>query len=224
MTTVIVGAGPGLGRSLARRFGAEGHTVALVGRTRATLDTLVAELGAEGIRGQGFVADVTDRAALVAAFDAIKAAFGPVDVLEYSPAPSDPAAIGAVGAVDLTVESLLPQLDVHLFGAVTAVRQVLPDMIARDSGTILVSTGASSGPVVHPPFANIAAASGALRNWTLNLHAALADTGVHVGHVAIALWIGEEGPASEPDALAERYWQQHRERTAAEIVLTAGAA
>jgi predicted ester cyclase len=57
--------------------------------------------------------------------------------------------------------------------SITAIQAVLPGMRARGAGTILVSTGASSGPFIHPPFANIAAASGALRNWILNLHAAL---------------------------------------------------
>ncbi|MFD2421891.1 hypothetical protein [Amycolatopsis pigmentata] len=146
----------------------------------------------------------------------MKARFEAIEVLEYSPAPSDPGTIGAVDAAEVTVESLLPQLDVHLFGGVTAVRQVLPDMVARGTGTILVSTGASSGPVIHPPFANIAAASGALRNWVLNLHAALEPRGVYAAHVAIATWIGQAGPDSRPEVIAETYWELHQTRREAE--------
>jgi NAD(P)-dependent dehydrogenase (short-subunit alcohol dehydrogenase family) len=174
------------------------------------------------VRAEGFVTDVTDRPALVSAFDAVKARFGDVDVLEYFPAPSDPTAIEAVCAVDLTVEALRPQLDLYLFGGLTAVQQVVPGMIARGSGTILVSTGASSGPVIHPPFASIAAASGELRNWVLNLHAELKPRGVYAAHVAIATWIGREGPASQPEAIAETYWELHRRRHHAERLYTAG--
>ncbi|MFG3207786.1 SDR family NAD(P)-dependent oxidoreductase [Streptomyces sp. NPDC048192] len=216
-TAVIVGAGPGLGKAIARRFGAEGFDIALVGRTRQTLEKLENELTDEGIRAHGFVADVTDRDALVRAFDAIKDRLGPVEVLEYSPSPSNPS---PVAATDLSVEALLPELDVYLFGGVTAVQQVLPDMIARKSGTILVSTGASSGPVIHPPFANIAAASGALRNWVLNLNAGLRDSGVYAAHVAIATWIGQEGPASTPEAISKTYLELHRTRQQAEVLYT----
>jgi len=223
-TAVIIGAGRGLGRAVAHRFGAEGFEVALIGRNAGTLDWLVGELAEAGVRAEGFVADVTDRPALVGAFDEAKAHFGPIDVLEYSPAPSDPAAIGAVDAVELSVEALRPQLDLHLFGGVTAVQQVLPDMLARGTGTILVSTGASSGPVIHPPFANIAAASGALRNWVLNLHAALEPHGVYAAHVAIATWIGQEGPVSRPETIAETYWELHRSRRDAERVYSATSA
>ncbi|WP_205315029.1 hypothetical protein [Nonomuraea lactucae] len=97
-------------------------------------------------------------------------------------------------------------------------------MIDRGSGTVLVSTGASSGPVIHPPFANIAAASGALRNWVLNLHAALEPRGVYAAHVAIATWIGQEGPASRPEVIAETYWELHRTRRGAELLYTAAGA
>lgn len=216
-TAVIVGAGPGLGKAIARRFGTEGFDIALIGRTRQTLERLESELSQEGVQAHGFEADVTDRDALVKAFDAIKERLGPIEVLEYSPAPSSPS---AVSATDLSVEALLPELDVYLFGGVTAVQQVLPDMLARGSGTVLVSTGASSGPVIHPPFANIAAASGALRNWVLNLNAALRDSGVYAAHVAIATWIGQEGPASTPEAISETYLDLHHTRREAEVFYT----
>ncbi|MCM3920235.1 SDR family NAD(P)-dependent oxidoreductase [Frankia sp. AiPs1] len=217
-TIAIVGAGPGLGRSIARRFGAEGFRVALVSRNQNKLDRLVDDLAADGIQAQGFAADVTDRAALAGALSAAKDRFGPIDVLEYSPAPPDAqtAGLAPVDAVNLTVESVAPQIEYYLYGAITAVRQVLPDMLARGEGAIFVSTGASSGPVIHPPFANIAAASGALRNWILNLHAALAPQGVYAAHVAIAAWIGQGGPKSQPDAIAETYWELHESRSDAE--------
>jgi hypothetical protein len=70
------------------------------------------------------------------------------------------------------------------------VQAVLPDMLKRGQGTILVSTGASSGPVIHPPFGNIAAGSAALRNWILNLHAAVAPQGIYAAHIAIAVLRG----------------------------------
>jgi NAD(P)-dependent dehydrogenase (short-subunit alcohol dehydrogenase family) len=89
-TIAIVGAGPGLGLSIAKVFGRNGFSVALVARTREKLDRLAAELAESGVEAEGFAADIMDRSSLTAAFDRIKDRFGAVDVLEYSPAPHDP--------------------------------------------------------------------------------------------------------------------------------------
>ena len=81
----IVGAGPGLGFAIARRFGREGFRVALVSRAQSRLDALTASLGADGIEAAGFAADVLDRPSLRAALAAAGERFGGVDVLELLP-------------------------------------------------------------------------------------------------------------------------------------------
>ncbi|MFD0478345.1 SDR family NAD(P)-dependent oxidoreductase [Nonomuraea thailandensis] len=60
-TIAIVGAGPGLGLAIARTFGSRGFDVALIARTKDKLETLVAQLGKEGITAEAFPADVLDR-------------------------------------------------------------------------------------------------------------------------------------------------------------------
>ena len=217
-TLAIVGAGPGLGFSIARRFGAEGFDVGLVSRSQQRLDELAGQLQAEGIHAAGFAADVTDPGTVTSALDRIESRLGAIDVLEYSPA----ARLGTpdlapVDAIHVTVENLRPQVEYYLYGGVSAIGHVLPAMIERGSGTILVTTGASSGPAIHPPFANIAAGSGALRNWVLNLHQALTGTGVYAAHIAIAVWIGAGAPEAEPDVIAERYWELYRTRETPEL-------
>jgi len=49
----VTGAGSGLGRALARRLASDGDTIILLGRTRATLDAVAAELGHSAIRSCG---------------------------------------------------------------------------------------------------------------------------------------------------------------------------
>ena len=218
-TIVIIGAGPGLGLSIAKQFGSHGFDVALIARNKEKLEGLVAELETAGVRALGYPADVTDAAGLVAAIDAAAAELGPIDVLEYSPAPTGGTRgrLAAVDAAHLTVDAVARQLEYYLFGGITAIQAVLPAMLARGSGTILVTTGASSGPMIYPPFASIAAASGALRNWILNLHAAVEPNGVYVAHIALAANIGKGGAASEADTIAESYWQLHQARADPEL-------
>ena len=87
-TLAIVGAGPGLGAAVARRFGREGFAVALLSRDQEKLDSLAADLGNDGIVARGYAADVRDPATLEAALERAAADLGPVTVLQYSPLPS----------------------------------------------------------------------------------------------------------------------------------------
>lgn len=218
-TIAIVGAGPGLGLSIAKVFGRNGFSVALVSRTQDKLDRLAAELAESGVDAAGFAADIMDRPSLAAAFTRIKERFGDIDVLEYSPAPHNPVpGITMTAALDATVDNIQPQLDYYLYGALTAAQQVLPDMIKRDTGTLLFTTGGSSmDPLAAPPeFGTIAIAGAALRAWVLKLHEATAGTGVYAAHVPIFAWIGAGGPETHPDTIAQRYWDIHTKRDGAE--------
>ena len=186
-TIAIVGAGAQLGEAIGKRFAREGFAVALIARNREKLEATAARLAEHGAKVGVFPADITDRPALARALEEAQEALGPIEVLEYSPAPS-PVDIGRapyVEAREVTVESILPQLDLNLFGGVAAVQQVLPGMLERDRGTILVTSGAGSGPVAVPQIANQTLVAAALRNWVLALNASLAGTGVYAAHVAI---------------------------------------
>ena len=65
-TLAVVGAGPGLGLSIAKRFGAAGFQVALLARNADRLDQLVGELDGQGVTARAYVADVADRPGLAA--------------------------------------------------------------------------------------------------------------------------------------------------------------
>jgi NAD(P)-dependent dehydrogenase (short-subunit alcohol dehydrogenase family) len=212
----IVGAGPGLGLSIARIFGHQGFAVALVARNEGKLDDLVAQLAEDGIEAAGFPADVMDRPTLVEAFHRIKERYGDVDVLEYSPAPHSPVpGVVMADALDVTVDNVRAQLEFYLYGAITAVQQVLPAMIERGHGTLLFSTGASSvNPI--PMMGNVGIATAGLRNWVLNLNQVLAGQGIYAAHIPLAVWMGRGGPESEPDTIAQLYWDLYTTRTEAE--------
>ncbi|MFC5802674.1 SDR family NAD(P)-dependent oxidoreductase [Streptomyces formicae] len=221
-TLAIVGAGPGMGLAIARTFGSRGFDVALIARTKEKLDSLVAQLGQEGITAAAFPADVMDRPSLTAALDAVTVRFGGIDVLEYSPAPHSPVPGFTMAAPsEVTVENLQPQIEYTFYGAVTAARAVLPAMREAGSGALLFTTGGGS---IHPVpmLGNVNAAGGALRNWVLNLHNELSGSGVYAAHVAINTWIGEGGPAgipaATPEEIAPLYWDLYERRDQSEVV------
>ncbi|OIH94193.1 MULTISPECIES: SDR family oxidoreductase [unclassified Curtobacterium] len=209
----IIGAGPALGLEIARAFGRKGFDVALVARDQTKLDTLATTLEGEGIRARGFTADVSRPETITHALGTIKDALGPIDVLEFSP--SDPS-LAPVDVLDVTMENLQPQIDFYLGGALTAVGAVLPHMVARGAGTVLVTTG--GGSISPMPFlGNVNIAAAGLRNWTLNLHNALADKGVYVAHIGITALIGGGHPDAKPDVIAQAYVKLYDERKDAEL-------
>lgn len=211
-----------MGLAIARTFGAHDYKVALLSRTAAKLESLVLELGKQGIESAAFSANVLDRASLGSALAAARQRLGSIDVLEYSPADRS---LPLASISRLTHDNLQSALDFTVHGALAAVQAVLPDMLDRRTGTILFTTGASS---VHPQlgnemFANHAIAGAALRAYAHALHAAHAAAGVQVGHVAIAAWIGQQ-PGATPEAIAPLYWELHTRRDQIERVFAAPGA
>jgi NADP-dependent 3-hydroxy acid dehydrogenase YdfG len=220
----IVGAGPGMGLAIARTFGSHGFNVALISRDRTKLDGLVDTLTVEGVTAAAFPADVRDHTALTRALGEAATRFGTIDVLEYSP----------VGSADTTVmtapsqsapSDVQDQIDFQLYGAIAATRAVLPAMRQAGSGTLLYTTGAGSLDPV-PVVANVNAAAAALRNWVINLHKELADSGIQAAHVAIDVSLGAVEvvpgfPTAMPDEVAPIYWELHVNRDQAERVFTA---
>ena len=212
----IIGAGPGMGLAIAKTFGAQGYKVALLSRNPQKQEPLVSELAKQSIEAEAFTADVLDRASIASGLAAVKQKFGPIDVLEYSPADRG---LPLVSISQLTHDNVQLAFDFNVHGALAAVQAVLPDMQARRTGTILFTTGASS---VYPHlgnkmFANFAMTGAALRAYAHSLHAALAPNGVQVGHVAIGVWISQQ-PGATPEAIAPLYWELHTRRDEVEKI------
>lgn len=209
MTTIaIIGAGPGLGAAVARRFGREGHAVALIARDRAGLDTLAAELAGDGITARGFVADVRDPEALRAALDAAHATLGPVEILQYSPVPHGDF---MRPVLDTSPADLTGPIEFSVYGPVTAVQQVLSDMHMLGRGTILFVNGGSA-VVPHPDRAGTSIAFAAESAYAQLLHDTLAPEGIHVAQLIIPGAIVPGHHRKDPAALADTLWGIHRDR------------
>ncbi|GAB3274854.1 SDR family NAD(P)-dependent oxidoreductase [Kineosporia babensis] len=213
----IVGAGSLMGRAIARRFAAGGFDVALIARNPGALKSIADDI--PDVRTGIFPADITDRKALSQALSEAEESLGPIEVLEFSPTPrpADLAVSPFTDAIGTTVETLAPHVELHLYGSVAAVQQVLPGMIERGAGTVLLTAGAVSSRMVVPGITNVSIAVSALRSYALNLNAGLAGTGVYAAHVSIAANIGQGRPGSEPDAIAEEYWKLHVARDQADF-------
>ncbi|WP_327426608.1 SDR family NAD(P)-dependent oxidoreductase [Streptomyces sp. NBC_01236] len=209
MTTIaVIGAGPGLGAAVARRFGREGYDVALISRDRERADALAADVTGEGFSARGFAADVRDPKALEAALDAATATLGPIEVLQYSPVPHRDfmRPVLETGPADL-----VGPIEFSVYGPVAAVRQVLPGMRALGRGTILFVNGGTA-VVPHPERAGTSIAFAAESAYGHLLHDTLAADGIHVAQLIIPGAIIPGHPRKDPAALADTLWSMHQDR------------
>ena len=115
---VIVGAGPGIGMAVARRFGAAGHPAGLIARDRGRLTEHVAELERLDITATAAVADARRPGDLRRALSELRDALGPAQILCFSPFP-DVSLIKPV--TDTTAEDVSAALQLNAVGAAAAV-------------------------------------------------------------------------------------------------------
>jgi short-subunit dehydrogenase len=209
MTTIaIVGAGPGLGAAVARRFGREGFAVALFARDRERLDALVRDLAGDGVRARGFAADVRRPEELSAALARAADELGTVEVLQYSPVPHRDF---MRPVLETRYRDLVGPIEFSVYGAVAAVQQVLPGMRRLGRGTILFVNGGTA-VVPHTERAGTSIAFAAESAYGHLLHERLAGEGVHVAQLVIPGAITPGHARKDPAVLAQTLWGLHRDR------------
>jgi short-subunit dehydrogenase len=230
-TAAIIGVGPGLGMSMARRFGREGFRVALVSRTDARHGKYLADLASHGIEATAHIADVTDKDRLAAVLKEI-GDIGDIELAYYGPAP----AILPRSIIDIDVAAAQSAF-AWVWPAVQVAGAVLPGMVSRGTGGLLIAGGLSSIRPM-PMLGQLALASAALRNYALTLNAALADRGVYAGtltigglvergdiHAMVTADAEKYGAAAahtlDPDRLADAAWHMYQTRDHAEEVFDA---
>jgi NAD(P)-dependent dehydrogenase (short-subunit alcohol dehydrogenase family) len=194
---IVIGAGPGIGTSVARRFAREGMSIAVLARSRSTVENAIAGLPIETL---GVTADVNDETRLRVALDEVLDRFGVPDVLVYNAALIQWDRFG-----QLSAQQHLDAWAVNVVGAITAIAHVAPGMADRGSGTILL-TGGMPEPV--PEVTSLSLGKAGVRALTQLVARQYESSGVHVATVTVAGAVGSRS-AFDPDDIAEQYWRLH---------------
>ncbi|HZT33346.1 MAG TPA: SDR family oxidoreductase [Bryobacteraceae bacterium] len=154
---LITGAGRGIGKRLALGFASAGYRVGLLARSQPELDLARLEIEHGGGTALAIRADVRDYEQVSRAVECLRQAFGGVDVLIAAAAVQGP--IGPLWENDprLWAEAI----QANLVGVMHACHAVLPQMIARRSGKIVVLSGGGSA-YARPNFTAYAASKTAV--------------------------------------------------------------
>ena len=196
----ILGAGPGLGFALARRFAKAGWSVALVSLRQQVIDAGLEELERFGVSTCGVQADVTDRAGIERAFGSIVDAVGVPDAVVYNA-----SIYQGEKVLELSNEALRLALDIHVVGALNTAQCAIATIQPLDHGVLLFTVNS----LARTPEAMAAALSigkGAQLNLALSLERELEGSPIRVGVVTVRGAI-TVGTAYDPDRLTEVYWE-----------------
>lgn len=154
---IISGIGPGMGRDIALLFAEHGADVLLGARTAERCEAVAEEVRALGRRARVAQLDITDSSSCAAAVDAAVAAFGGVDVLVNNAFQDG----NHRSFEDSSLEEWRATMDVNLWGTLQMTKTVVPAMIERGGGRVVMINSMSTHRI-QPRYGAYATSKGAL--------------------------------------------------------------
>jgi NAD(P)-dependent dehydrogenase (short-subunit alcohol dehydrogenase family) len=217
---LVVGAGDATGGAVARRFAREGYIACVTRRTADKLEPLVARIRADGGEAHGFGSDARSEEAVVALVAQIERDIGPIEVAVFN--------VGGNVRFSITETTERVYRKVWEMGCLAGFlvgREAAKVMLPREQGTILF-TGATASLRGAAGFSAFAGAKHGLRALSQSMARELGPKGIHVAHVVIdgaidtafiqerfpdRYALKDRGGILDPDAIAEAYWNLHRQ-------------
>lgn len=217
---LVIGAGDATGGAIAKRFAKEGFIACVTRRSEEKLKTLVAEIEAAGGKAHAFGSDARVEDQVIDLIETIERDIAPIEVLVFNVG-------GNVRfSITETTERVYRKVwEMTALGGFLNVKEVAKRMLTRGRGTILL-TGATAGMRGGAGFSAFAGGKHALRALAQSAARELGPKGIHIAHVVIDGAIDTEFIATtfperyalkddegilQPDAIAENYWQLHRQ-------------
>lgn len=190
---LVLGAGAGIGGTVAAKFAREGYHACLCRRSdQEGLDNLVEQIKESGGHASGFILDATAEGSLENLILQIEKDIGEIAVLVYN--------LGAQSGMKLLNETSLNEFEwgwrVGNFGLFRSAKVLMPIMVKRGYGTFLV-TSATAAMRGNKNQHSHATAMGGRRMLCQTLNAEFASQGIHVAHVIV------DGMVDAPDTLGK---------------------
>ena len=193
----ITGGNSGLGLAIAKRFRAEGASVAIMGRNSETLESAVAEIGEGTVSSRGDVQSLSD---LDEFFSKISEHFGSLDIVVAN------AGGGKIGSLDQVDEATFDEMtDTNWKGTFFTIQKAVTLM--GEGGSIqLISSCANLKGL--PAFSVYSGTKAAVRSLARCLAAELAPKGIRVnclspGCIETPVWTRTGVPADQVDGVKE---------------------
>lgn len=184
MAVLITGASAGFGEAMCRAFTAAGFNVVGAARRMEKLQALAEELGGSFYPLQ---MDVADTSSVPAALQSLPEGFREIDCLINNAG----LALGLDSADKADFADWQTMIQTNIVGLTFLTRQILPQMVERKSGYI-INIGSIAGNYPYPGGNVYGATKAFVRQFSLNLRADLAGTGIRVTDIEPGLCGGTE--------------------------------
>ncbi len=192
---VITGAGAGIGRAAAIRFGAEGALVAVTDINEVAAAKVAEEIVAGDGRAKAYLCDVMNQAQVEQVMKRIEIDLGPIDILMNN-------AGGAIVGGKMqpfetcTREYMDTLIGINLLGTLFCTRAVLPGMIARGQGGRIINLTSIRGVAGDKNNILYGTAKGGVISFTKSLAMAMGKHGITVNAIAPGAIDSRPGPAA----------------------------
>ena len=176
-TAVITGGGSGINFVIARRYAEHGAKVALIGRTKETLDNAADQIRGWGGTASGHPADVRDYDALAGAIKAARDAHGQIDLVVCGAAGNFPAPV-----LGMSANGFKSVIDIDLLGTFNTCKAAFEHL--RRPGASIINISATQAFVAMEMQAHVCAAKAGVDMITRTLALEWGPMGVRVNSIA----------------------------------------
>ena len=163
MVALVTGAAHGIGFAIAKGLADAGATICFNCSSQRSLEKGMAAYAAEGISAHGYVADVTDEAAVADMVAKINEEVGVIDILV-----NNAGIIKRIPMLEMSADEFRQVIDVDLNAPFIVAKAVLPGMIAKNKGKI-INICSMMSEFGRETVCSYAAAKGGLKMLTRNI-------------------------------------------------------
>jgi len=162
-TALITGGVHGLGMSMAKGLGFAGAKIVVNDLSQENIDNAIAEYKSVGIEAYGYVFDVTDETAVIAAINKIETEVAPIDILV-----NNAGIIKRTPIIEMEVKDFAQVINVDLISPFIVSKNVVKGMIQRGGGKI-INICSMMSELGRDSVSAYAAAKGGLKMLTKNM-------------------------------------------------------
>ena len=200
-TFLSIGSGPGIGMATAERFAQEGYRLVLTSRDTDKLELRARQVARKGHQVETRAADAGDLTGVAALICEVQAKWGPIDVLHFNS-----ASMRSASLEQQDPSTFIPDLTVNIAAALVAVQEASPSMLARRSGSILL-TGGVFGITPVAEYVSLSIGKAGMRALTQALFAPFREHNVHVATVTVATIVTAD--SAQARGVADAFWDLH---------------
>lgn len=192
---VVTGASSGIGRAVARRFAEEGVKLVLAARSADRLAAVAAEIGGDAL---AVPVDITKAEDIARLYEAARARFGGIDILF-----ANAGSYVSGDVVDGDPDEFDKIIAINVNSVVRMVHAVLPEMIARRSGDVIVTSSISGHQAIHwePVYS---ATKHAVQSFVHGVRRQVSRHNVRVGALAPGMVLNELWGIDDPAEIERR--------------------